>query len=206
MANRPINRTMRGTQARTTKRDLVSFLQPRMHSCDKVAPFRTRVSISDAAARMLRGNLNPMDSPCHSKCNRLHNHMPRRRTCSHIRRRTVRVHRTMPNNNRQRLPCSRSRLQLQPQLSPRTSSRTHMHSNSSRISSHKCRLLHLRPPFMRSPRRRWCLTNNLKLKHRRRTHHLPIHPHRHQRRLKSKFNPNPKLKLNRKCKSSSSRR
>ena len=189
---------MAGTKACTTKRDIIPFLlpqQPHMHSRDKVAPFRTRVSISDAVARTLRGNLNPTDSPRHNRCNRLRNHMPRRRTCSHIRHRTAPRHRTMPrhnHNSRQRLLCSRSRLQLQLQLNRRTTS-------SNRISSHNCRPHPLRPPLTRSPRRRGCPTN---LK---RTHHLRMHPHRLKHRLKSRFNPNPNLRLSRKCRSSSRR-
>jgi hypothetical protein len=195
MADPPTShRRIRGTQARTTKRDTVSFLllQLHTHSHDKVAPCRTRASVLRGVPLMLRGhskrNLNLKGSLHHNKCNKLHNPSPRRRTCSHIRQ-TTRGHRTIlrRNHNKQTLPCSWSRHHLKVRVSPRTSSRprshcsrTHNYSTpSSKPSSsptHNCNLPSLRPPFTRSPRRRAWHSNNLTPKPRRRTHLLTRPP------------------------------
>ena len=161
---------------------------------------------------MLRGNkrsLNPKGSPHHNKCNRVHNLSPRRHIHSHIRRRTIRGHHTIPrhNPNRQSRRCNQSRRRLQ--VSPRISSRHRSRCSRTRSyntpsnnpwfsPSHNCKPPRLRPPFTRNPRRSLWRSNNLrfrlKLKRRRRTHLLLIHPSRPRRNLSLSLSPNQKRK------------
>jgi len=179
---------MHGTQALTTKWDIMRFLplHLRMHSSGKAAPFPIRASIWGEVVLMLRGNKrspSPKDNLHHNKCkcNRVHNPSPRRHTHSHIRRRTMRWRRTIPrhNPNRQSPPCNRSRhrLKVSPRISSRhrsRCSRTHSYSTPSNnpwsSPSHNCKPPRLRLPSMRSPRRSNNPKFRLKLKRRRRTH------------------------------------